>query len=144
MSWYFGVWRSLVSRMVRVHEAAGSNPATPTKIKGLPWQSFYFGLRSGFEEGGQHEVLVNNMPVACCLARGQNPLLPGRPPWGVDRKQFCSTRKPYHYTLTQNPWRNSKNNKFAHTKQGVGILYWKLYWLVTLPFSVYTAKIQPV
>ena len=25
-----GVWRSLVSRMVRVHEAAGSNPATPT------------------------------------------------------------------------------------------------------------------
>lgn len=27
----FGVWRSLVSRMVRVHEAAGSNPATPTK-----------------------------------------------------------------------------------------------------------------
>ena len=28
--WHIGVWRSLVSRMVRVHEAAGSNPATPT------------------------------------------------------------------------------------------------------------------
>ncbi len=28
-----GVWRSLVSRMVRVHEAAGSNPATPTREK---------------------------------------------------------------------------------------------------------------
>ena len=25
-----GVWRSLVSRMVRDHEAAGSSPATPT------------------------------------------------------------------------------------------------------------------
>ena len=27
------MWRSLVSRMVRVHEAAGSNPATPTTQK---------------------------------------------------------------------------------------------------------------
>ena len=27
------MWRSLVSRMVRVHEAAGSNPATPTIYK---------------------------------------------------------------------------------------------------------------
>ena len=26
-----GVWRSLVSRMVRVHVASGSNPDTPTK-----------------------------------------------------------------------------------------------------------------
>ena len=29
--YYIGVWRSLVSRMVRDHEAAGSSPATPTK-----------------------------------------------------------------------------------------------------------------
>ena len=29
----FGVWRSLVSRLVRVQEASGSNPDTPTKIK---------------------------------------------------------------------------------------------------------------
>ena len=28
-----GVWRSLVSRLVRVQEASGSNPDTPTKIK---------------------------------------------------------------------------------------------------------------
>ena len=27
----FGVWHSLVVRMVRVHEVAGSNPVTPTK-----------------------------------------------------------------------------------------------------------------
>ena len=26
----FGVWRSLVSRLVRVQEASGSNPDTPT------------------------------------------------------------------------------------------------------------------
>ena len=26
-----GVWRSLVSRLVRVQEASGSNPDTPTK-----------------------------------------------------------------------------------------------------------------
>ena len=29
----FGVWRSLVSRLVRVQEASGSNPDTPTKMK---------------------------------------------------------------------------------------------------------------
>ena len=29
-----GVWRSLVSRLVRDQEAAGSNPATPTKKAG--------------------------------------------------------------------------------------------------------------
>ena len=29
--WDFGVWRSLVSRLVRVQEASGSNPDTPTK-----------------------------------------------------------------------------------------------------------------
>ena len=40
-----GVWRSLVSRMVRVHEAAGSNPATPTmgkSFQGLPIFHLFF------------------------------------------------------------------------------------------------------
>ena len=32
-----GVWRSLVSRLVRVQEASGSNPDTPTKI----WNPLY-------------------------------------------------------------------------------------------------------
>ena len=31
--WAIGVWRSLVSRLVRVQEASGSNPDTPTKIR---------------------------------------------------------------------------------------------------------------
>jgi hypothetical protein len=29
-----GVWRSLAARFVRDEEAAGSNPATPTKVRG--------------------------------------------------------------------------------------------------------------
>ena len=37
-----GVWRSLVSRLVRVQEAAGSNPATPTKKKNHPPGWFFF------------------------------------------------------------------------------------------------------
>ena len=31
--WAIGVWRSLVSRLVRVQEASGSNPDTPTTQK---------------------------------------------------------------------------------------------------------------
>ncbi len=40
----FGVWRSLVSRLVRVQEASGSNPDTPTNKK----PSFVFLTREGF------------------------------------------------------------------------------------------------
>ena len=37
-----GVWRSLVSRLVRVQEAWGSNPHTPTKDEPLSGSSFCF------------------------------------------------------------------------------------------------------
>ena len=33
MIWSIGAWRSLVSRLVRVQEAPGSNPGAPTKMK---------------------------------------------------------------------------------------------------------------
>ena len=36
------MWRSLVSRMVRVHEAAGSNPATPTKNRQVSYETCRF------------------------------------------------------------------------------------------------------
>ena len=36
-----GVWRSLVSRLVRVQEASGSNPDTPTIEKSLETQLFH-------------------------------------------------------------------------------------------------------
>ena len=35
-----GVWRSLVSRLVRVQETSGSNPDTPTKETGIRFCGF--------------------------------------------------------------------------------------------------------
>ncbi len=37
-----GVWRSLVSRLVRVQEAPGSNPGTPTRKRPLAMQAVFF------------------------------------------------------------------------------------------------------
>ena len=45
----FGVWRSLVSRLVRVQEARGSNPLTPTKIKGAANAAPFILVEGGFE-----------------------------------------------------------------------------------------------
>ncbi len=42
----------------RACPASGSNPDTPTKIKGLLRQPFYFGLRSGFERPTPVRTLV--------------------------------------------------------------------------------------
>ena len=68
-----GVWRSLVSRMVRVHEAAGSNPATPTKIVGTAFAVPTILICGGIRKGGQHEVLVKTMPGACFFSPWENP-----------------------------------------------------------------------
>ena len=66
-----GVWRSLVSRLVRVQEAAGSNPATPTIIVGTAFAVPTILICGRIRKGGQHEVLVKTMPGACFLARGR-------------------------------------------------------------------------
>ncbi len=42
MFFVIGVWRSLVSRLVRVQEASGSNPDTPTKKQGWLMPSLLF------------------------------------------------------------------------------------------------------
>ncbi len=43
-----GVWRSLVSRLVRVQEASGSNPDTPTKNEDCPFgRSSFFIVEIG-------------------------------------------------------------------------------------------------
>ena len=68
-----GVWRSLVSRLVRVQEASGSNPDTPTKNVGIAFAVPAFFIRVRIRKGGQHEVLVKSMPVAYYLARGRIP-----------------------------------------------------------------------
>ena len=52
-----GVWRSLVSRLVRVQEASGSNPDTPTKEP----ESAFAGSGSFFVSG--FERLNRNSPV---------------------------------------------------------------------------------
>ena len=51
--WAIGVWRSLVSRLVRVQEASGSNPDTPTNNKMAAKSSpfIFSGLRNS---KGQH------------------------------------------------------------------------------------------
>ena len=47
----FGVWRSLVSRLVRDQEASGSNPDTPTKNPKSAFAGFGFFI-SCFKEKG--------------------------------------------------------------------------------------------
>ena len=78
-----GVWRSLVSRLVRVQEASGSNPDTPTKNKRAATAALLFLVREGFEEGGRHEVQAKNMPVAYFLARGRIHFFQNAPLEGV-------------------------------------------------------------
>ena len=57
-----GVWRSLVSRLVRVQEASGSNPDTPTKKERPPkrW-AFFFARLTGIR------TIKCNCPVDSCL-----------------------------------------------------------------------------
>ena len=57
-----GVWRSLVSRLVRVQEAWGSNPHTPTKNP----ESAFAG--SGFYRIGIRKI-KSNSPVDCWQRR---------------------------------------------------------------------------
>lgn len=47
IAFIIGVWRSLVSRLVRVQEAPGSNPGTPTIGESL-WDSPIFYLYFSF------------------------------------------------------------------------------------------------
>ena len=84
-----GVWRSLVSRLVRVQEASGSNPDTPTKIKRAAEAALFILVGAGSAEGDRHEVTVNNMPLACYLARGRIFWFLDAPIVGVDRNQIC-------------------------------------------------------
>ncbi len=46
-----GVWRSLVARFVRVEEAIGSNPVTPTKQKVMFFANMAFFVRQRRADG---------------------------------------------------------------------------------------------
>ena len=66
---YFGVWLSLVERLVRDQEAAGSNPVTPTSF-GSPYRGCCFFAFSaagscGPNQFGTKGELLKNNPVSC-------------------------------------------------------------------------------
>gem|GEM_PF-5110597 len=50
----FGVWLSLVERLLRVQEVAGSNPVTPTISNTLRKQGIFFEGVTGFETAKKH------------------------------------------------------------------------------------------
>ena len=60
-----GVWRSLVSRLVRVQEASGSNPDTPTKKLPVLFGtgSFFVALYSKCSD------LLVYFPILCQIGR---------------------------------------------------------------------------
>jgi hypothetical protein len=64
----------------------------------------------GFEEGGRYEVTANNMPVACCLARGQNPFLSECTPCGCRLKEIrCDQQKLTQCKRIPTLWCNEKD-----------------------------------
>ncbi len=52
-----GVWRSLVARVVRDDEAAGSNPVTPTNVKSRSFMGRLFTLFAGVRGSRRFETL---------------------------------------------------------------------------------------
>ena len=77
-----GVWRSLVSRLVRVQEASGSNPDTPTKRKAhLQRWAFllvFVGIRRGLPSHRDGKKYAGGM----FFSPGENPLIAGRIQYG--------------------------------------------------------------
>ena len=80
-----GVWRSLVSRLVRVQEASGSNPDTPTKKleSAFAGSSFLIGVM-GFERP------LRKHAGGIFLGRGRIHRFLNAPGTGVGRKRSWS------------------------------------------------------
>ena len=79
-----GVWRSLVSRLVRVQEASGSNPDTPTKIPVTTFVVAGIFFVSGFERP------LRKHAGGMFLGRGRILWFLDAPHEGVDRNQICT------------------------------------------------------
>ena len=78
-----GVWRSLVSRLVRVQEASGSNPDTPTKnLESASADSRFFIGVMGFERP------LKKHAGGMFLGRGRFPWLPDASHRDVDGSQI--------------------------------------------------------
>ena len=95
----FGVWRSLVSRLVRDQEATGSNPVTPTKNPVTTFVVTGF-FRAGIRKGGTSaHTGVNKCPVDICLARGRIHCAIDAPLRGVDLVQSVRLPSLLYYTF---------------------------------------------
>ena len=90
-----GVWRSLVSRLVRVQEASGSNPDTPTKKNRAAFAALFFLVLSGFERP------LRKHAGGMFLGRGRILCFPDAPQAGVDGKQICSFSKTPYFLSPQ-------------------------------------------
>ena len=72
-----GVWRSLVSRLVRVQEASGSNPDTPTKKQGRAFALSCFFIDSAYEpEASCISIFGRKQMRRAQSASGSNPDTP--------------------------------------------------------------------
>ena len=89
-----GAWRSLVSRLVRVQEAPGSNPGAPTKKK----VHLFGGL--SFLQGWQgFEPLNANCPVDSCLPTARRRQLLNLLHWSKCSESRCSDPKKSTFSV---------------------------------------------
>ena len=103
-----GVWRSLVSRLVRVQEASGSNPDTPTKnLESAEADSRFFIDVMGFERPFKKHA------GGMFLGRGRIHYSISTPLWVWIWSNFVGSLKPHNYTPT-----NVKNEKFRLKRAG--------------------------
>ena len=118
-----GVWRSLVSRLVRVQEAVGSNPATPTKKeKDVQKTSFSFlvsYLSGGIRKGRRRSR--KNVPVDGVgdpFARLRSPgFVSAGPPSTVLRVSSFSPRDPFHWARVGSPLSPRENPACTETRK---------------------------
>ena len=87
----FGVWRSLVSRLVRVQEASGSNPDTPTKNKRAASAALLF-LGQYRDSKGRHQSAdwCKKVSGGHFFSPWENPLIAGRIQYGCVRQSSLS------------------------------------------------------
>ena len=83
-----GVWRSLVSRLVRVQEASGSNPDTPTKKSLTAFAVRRFLIVLGFEEGGRHDFVGKKYAGGIFFSPGENPFSLERTQYGCGQEEI--------------------------------------------------------
>ncbi len=87
------MWRSLVSRMVRDHEAAGSSPATPTtkRMRSLRGAVFFFSSKRDLNGSGSEWAVGDSPEPRPGLRRSGGQVPPLRP--SSSRTSYRSQRR---------------------------------------------------